>query len=85
LADRDLGRPVPDIYETLCSAYVSRGMELKEAEDIIEKLKEEERYVLEVSRTHFAGGSRVDIVIHRFTEIHPESFTISQTYQRLVK
>ncbi|KAJ9095234.1 hypothetical protein QFC21_005600 [Naganishia friedmannii] len=41
--------PVPDVYEALVSSLVENGgKERKEAEDYIEELKEEERYVLEV-------------------------------------
>ncbi|KAL0070882.1 sulfite reductase [NADPH] flavoprotein component [Marasmius tenuissimus] len=41
--------PVPDVFEALCRAmekYV--GLDMKEAGDYLESLKEEERYVLEV-------------------------------------
>ncbi|ODN95802.1 sulfite reductase (NADPH) flavoprotein alpha-component [Cryptococcus wingfieldii CBS 7118] len=41
--------PVPDVYEALVGSLTSEGgMERKAAEDYIEELKEEERYVLEV-------------------------------------
>ncbi len=41
--------PVPDVYEALVSSFVEEvGMERKEAEGYLERLKEEERYVLEV-------------------------------------
>lgn len=41
--------PVPDVYEALVSSLTEvEGMERKRAEDYIEELKEEERYVLEV-------------------------------------
>ncbi|KAJ9112650.1 hypothetical protein QFC19_000670 [Naganishia cerealis] len=41
--------PVPDVYEALVSSLVENGgKERKQAEDYIEELKEEERYVLEV-------------------------------------
>lgn len=41
--------PVPDVYETLVGALVSKiGLEPTEAGDYLEGLKEEERYVLEV-------------------------------------
>lgn len=40
--------PVPDIYEELVGALSKKGLSRKEAEDRIELLKEEERYVLEV-------------------------------------
>lgn len=40
--------PVPDIYEELVGALIKKGLDRKGAEDRIEQLKEEERYVLEV-------------------------------------
>jgi len=41
--------PVPDVFEALVGSLVDNGgMERKRAEDWIEELKEEERYVLEV-------------------------------------
>lgn len=41
--------PVPDVYEALVGSLVENGgMERKGAEEYIEELKEEERYVLEV-------------------------------------
>ncbi|KAH8924237.1 hypothetical protein BT69DRAFT_1349562 [Atractiella rhizophila] len=40
--------PVPDVYEALCDAHVNRGMKLEDAQQYIERLKDEERYVLEV-------------------------------------
>jgi sulfite reductase (NADPH) flavoprotein alpha-component len=41
--------PVPDVYEALVTSLTEvEGMERKRAEDYIEELKEEERYVLEV-------------------------------------
>ncbi|KZO97609.1 carbohydrate esterase family 4 protein [Calocera viscosa TUFC12733] len=41
--------PVPDVYEALVKSLVEYGgMERKEAEEYLEALKEEERYVLEV-------------------------------------
>lgn len=41
--------PVPDVYEALVGSLVEEnGMERKKAEEFIEELKEEERYVLEV-------------------------------------
>lgn len=41
--------PVPDVYEALVSSFEEElGMERKDAEGYLEKLKEEERYVLEV-------------------------------------
>lgn len=41
--------PVPDVYEALVGALNEEGgMERKKAEEFIEELKEEERYVLEV-------------------------------------
>lgn len=41
--------PVPDVYEALVGSLVEeKGMERKRAEEFIEELKEEERYVLEV-------------------------------------
>ncbi len=42
--------PVPDVYEALVNALVKyKGMEPTAAGDYLESLKEEERYVLEVS------------------------------------
>lgn len=41
--------PVPDVYEALVGSLVENGgMERNKAEEYIEELKEEERYVLEV-------------------------------------
>jgi len=41
--------PVPDVYEALVSSLTEvAGLERKKAEDFIEELKEDERYVLEV-------------------------------------
>ncbi|WFD35186.1 assimilatory sulfite reductase (NADPH) [Malassezia cuniculi] len=40
--------PVPDIHEALVSAFVARGLTHEQAEERMEQLKEEERYVLEV-------------------------------------
>lgn len=41
--------PVPDVYEALVGSLAQEGgMERKEAEEYLEELKEEERYVLEV-------------------------------------
>jgi sulfite reductase (NADPH) flavoprotein alpha-component len=41
--------PVPDVYEALVGSLVEKaGIERKRAEEYIEELKEEERYVLEV-------------------------------------
>lgn len=41
--------PVPDVYEALVGSLTQEGgMERKEAEEYLEELKEEERYVLEV-------------------------------------
>jgi len=41
--------PVPDVYEALVGSFTaSKGIERKRAEEMIEELKEEERYVLEV-------------------------------------
>ena len=41
--------PVPDVYEALVSSLTENGgMQRKQAEEYIEELKEEERYVLEV-------------------------------------
>jgi sulfite reductase (NADPH) flavoprotein alpha-component len=41
--------PVPDVFEALVGSLTEEaGKERKEAEDYIEELKEEERYVLEV-------------------------------------
>lgn len=41
--------PVPDVYEALIGALTEiGGLERKKAEEYIEELKEEERYVLEV-------------------------------------
>lgn len=46
--------PVPDVYEALVGALVKyNGMSAEEAGEYLESLKEEERYVLEVS-THFS-------------------------------
>lgn len=42
--------PVPDVFEALIGAFGEYGgMDRKRAEEWIEELKEEERYVLEVS------------------------------------
>jgi sulfite reductase (NADPH) flavoprotein alpha-component len=41
--------PVPDVHEALCDALVARGRTLEDAKEHIEQLKEDERYVLEVS------------------------------------
>jgi sulfite reductase (NADPH) flavoprotein alpha-component len=52
--------PVPDVYEALVSSLVENGgKERKEAEDYIEELKEEERYVLEVSSLCFFSYRQV--------------------------
>jgi sulfite reductase (NADPH) flavoprotein alpha-component len=41
--------PVPDVYETLVTAFKKHcGMDAKAADSFLEGLKEEERYVLEV-------------------------------------
>ncbi|WVW86863.1 hypothetical protein I302_108918 [Kwoniella bestiolae CBS 10118] len=40
--------PVPDVFEALVGSLTDTGMERKKAEEFIEELKEEERYVLEV-------------------------------------
>ncbi|WVQ96055.1 hypothetical protein IAU59_003155 [Kwoniella sp. CBS 9459] len=40
--------PVPDVFEALVGSLTDDGMERKKAEEYIEELKEEERYVLEV-------------------------------------
>lgn len=41
--------PVPDVYEALVGSLTQEGgMERKEAEEYLDELKEEERYVLEV-------------------------------------
>jgi sulfite reductase (NADPH) flavoprotein alpha-component len=41
--------PVPDVYEALVSSLTENGgLERQKAEEYIEELKEEERYVLEV-------------------------------------
>ncbi|WVR08051.1 hypothetical protein IAU60_005097 [Kwoniella sp. DSM 27419] len=40
--------PVPDVFEALVGSLTDDGWERKKAEDFIEELKEEERYVLEV-------------------------------------
>lgn len=41
--------PVPDVYEALVGSLTQEGgMERKKAEEYLEELKEEERYVLEV-------------------------------------
>jgi sulfite reductase (NADPH) flavoprotein alpha-component len=41
--------PVPDVYETLVTAFEKHcGMDAKAADSFLEGLKEEERYVLEV-------------------------------------
>ncbi|WRT69761.1 uncharacterized protein IL334_006752 [Kwoniella shivajii] len=40
--------PVPDVFEALVGSLTDDGMERKRAEDFIEELKEDERYVLEV-------------------------------------
>ncbi|WOO82200.1 Sulfite reductase [NADPH] flavoprotein component [Vanrija pseudolonga] len=40
--------PVPDVYEALVSSLTEAGLTRQQAEDHMEKLKEEERYVLEV-------------------------------------
>ncbi|WWC65889.1 uncharacterized protein I303_108511 [Kwoniella dejecticola CBS 10117] len=40
--------PVPDVFEALVGSLTDDGMERKRAEEYIEELKEDERYVLEV-------------------------------------
>ncbi|KAJ1548405.1 hypothetical protein HK405_003330 [Cladochytrium tenue] len=40
--------PVADVRDALLDAFVARGLTYKEAEDTLERLKQEERYVLEV-------------------------------------
>ncbi|WWC92877.1 uncharacterized protein L201_007839 [Kwoniella dendrophila CBS 6074] len=40
--------PVPDVFEALVGSLTDDGMDRKKAEDFIEELKEDERYVLEV-------------------------------------
>ncbi|TIC09094.1 hypothetical protein E3Q10_03722 [Wallemia mellicola] len=41
--------PVPDVYEALCGSYIEAGGKTREdAENSIEDMKEDERYVLEV-------------------------------------
>ena len=41
--------PVPDVYEALVNSFEEEmGLDRQDAEDYLEKLKEEERYVLEV-------------------------------------
>ncbi|GAA5947983.1 hypothetical protein JCM3765_007054 [Sporobolomyces pararoseus] len=40
--------PVPDVYEALVNSFVGAGKTVEEAQDYIEKMKEGERYVLEV-------------------------------------
>ena len=40
--------PVPDIHEALVSAFVEKGWTKEQAEEKMENLKEQERYVLEV-------------------------------------
>lgn len=41
--------PVPDVYEALVNSFVGAGKTVEEAQSFIEdKLKAEERYVLEV-------------------------------------
>ncbi|KAK6908881.1 hypothetical protein I203_102886 [Kwoniella mangroviensis CBS 8507] len=40
--------PVPDVFEALVGSLTDTGMDRKKAEEYIEELKEEERYVLEV-------------------------------------
>ena len=44
--------PVPDVFEALCKAFRGEGMKQEEAEQRIEQLKEQERYVLEVYVSH---------------------------------
>lgn len=41
--------PVPDVYEALVKSFVGKGKTVEAAQAYIEELKEEERYVLEVS------------------------------------
>jgi hypothetical protein len=41
--------PVPDVYEALVEAFVRKGKTVEDAKEHIEQLKEDERYVLEVS------------------------------------
>ena len=41
--------PVPDVYEALVNSFVGQGRTLEAAQAYIEELKEQERYVLEVS------------------------------------
>ncbi|KAG8218798.1 hypothetical protein J3R82DRAFT_4473 [Butyriboletus roseoflavus] len=50
--------PVPDVYETLVNALVKndQSMTRESAGDFLESLKEEERYVLEVTLPTFACG-----------------------------
>ncbi|PWN21381.1 hypothetical protein BCV69DRAFT_282111 [Microstroma glucosiphilum] len=40
--------PIPDITEAIISSFKGRGLSQKEAENVIEALKEQERFVLEV-------------------------------------
>ncbi|GAA5893777.1 sulfite reductase subunit alpha [Sporobolomyces salmoneus] len=40
--------PVPDVYEALVNSFVGAGKTVEEAQEHISKLKDEERYVLEV-------------------------------------
>lgn len=41
-------QPVPDVTQALIDGFVDQGMSTEQAEEKIEHLKEEERYVLEV-------------------------------------
>lgn len=40
--------PVPDVYEALVKAFVGDGKTVEEAQEYLEEMKEDERYVLEV-------------------------------------
>ena len=40
--------PVPDVRKAITNGFVANGMEDKEAADFLQKLKDDERYVLEV-------------------------------------
>jgi sulfite reductase (NADPH) flavoprotein alpha-component len=40
--------PVPDVYEALIKSFTEAGKSVEEAQNYIEEMKEDERYVLEV-------------------------------------
>lgn len=75
--------PVPDVYEALVGSLTREGgMERKEAEEYLEELKEEERYVLEVYvslffflllplvQNHFVSLLTIRVFLHSFYSKH---------------